>query len=199
MKLFLKLSLLLIIGLTVSSCNKDKDKSDNKEGVVINGVRWAASNVDTPGTFASNPEDAGMLYQWNRNVGWSSTDPMINSNGGTKWDDSTPSGDTWEPENDPCPCGWRVPTAKELGSLTKLNRYWGELNGINGYFFGSGETTLFLPAAGYRHHISGMINFVGMDGLYWSSTINSTGAYISALTRIIHRVAILRQSFVNVV
>ena len=39
------------------------------DGVVINGVRWATRNVDKPGTFAANPEDAGMLYQWNRKVG----------------------------------------------------------------------------------------------------------------------------------
>jgi len=38
-------------------------------GVVINGVKWATRNVDKPGTFVANPEDFGMLYQWNRRVG----------------------------------------------------------------------------------------------------------------------------------
>ena len=47
------------------------------EGVLINGVRWATSNVDMPGTFAANPEDAGLFYQWGSNVGWSSTDPCV--------------------------------------------------------------------------------------------------------------------------
>jgi len=33
-------------------------------GVIINGIKWATRNVDMPGTFAANPEDAGMFYQW---------------------------------------------------------------------------------------------------------------------------------------
>ena len=54
-------------------CKKDSDVTNptlNKR-VVINGVRWATCNVDAPGNFAANPEDAGMFYQWNRKVGWS--------------------------------------------------------------------------------------------------------------------------------
>ena len=89
------------------------------EGVVINGVRWATRNVDAPGRFAANPEDTGMFYRWGRRVGWSSTDPIINSNGGRNW--SNPFDEhwyrTWEKENDPCPTGWRVPTVAELHSL----------------------------------------------------------------------------------
>ena len=55
-------------------------------GVVINGVKWATRNVGEPGKFVANIEDAGMLYQWNRKIGWSSTDPMKDSNGGANWD-----------------------------------------------------------------------------------------------------------------
>ena len=53
-------------------------------GVLINGVRWATRNVDAPGTFTTAPENAGMLYQWNRRVGWSNSEPMVNSNGNAK-------------------------------------------------------------------------------------------------------------------
>ena len=35
------------------------------EGVVIDGIRWATRNVDTPGTFANAPSEAGMFYQFN--------------------------------------------------------------------------------------------------------------------------------------
>jgi len=183
MKHLLNFNLLLVIVLAVSSCNKDKDKDkpEVKGGVVINGVRWATSNVDMPGTFAATPEDAGMFYQWNRKVGWSSTDPLIHSDGGTVWDDSTPTGDTWDPENDPCPCGWRVPTAEEFRKLMLEKGYWGELNGVKGYYFGSGETKMFLPVAGYRHHINGAIINAYMVGYYWSSSVISTGASFSLL------------------
>ena len=155
----------------MSQCgSQEKDKSDDKEGVVIGGIRWATSNVDMPGTFAATPEDAGMFYQWNRKVGWSSTDPMINSDGITKWDDSYPSGDTWEQENDPCPCGWRVPTMEELIRLEKSNSYWDELNGVGGRFFGEKDNILFLPAGGGRNLTTGLINLVGEYGFYWGSS-----------------------------
>jgi len=45
--------------------------------------------VDAPGTFAAKPEDAGMLYLWNRKIGWSDSAQLINSNGGTTWDNIT--------------------------------------------------------------------------------------------------------------
>ena len=184
MKHLLNLSLFLVIGLfIVSSCNKEKEKSTDPEpptppeleGIVINGVRWATCNVDMPGTFAAHPEDAGMFYQWNRKVGWSSTNPLVNSDGGTQWDNTYPSGD-WDPENDPCPHGWRTPTGEELQSLEKAKPQFGELNGVPGCFFGDKSNPLFLPAANGREGISGMSNPGGSEyrncGYYWSSSVN---------------------------
>jgi len=144
--------------------------SEEEEGIVINGVRWATCNVNMPGTFAAKPEDAGMFYQWNRKIGWSSTDPMINSNGGTTWDSSIPTGDSWEKANDPCPMGWRVPTLAEQQSLIAAGSEWTLLNGVNGRYFGSGEQRVFLPAAGYRYDSDGTLSYVGSYGDYWSST-----------------------------
>ena len=128
----------------------------------------------------ANSEDAGMLYQWNRRIGWSSTNPMINSNGGTNWDSSNATGTTWEKANDPCPTGWRVPTLSELRSLADSDSYWGELNGVSGRFLGSEAQTLFLPAAGLRNSDSGTLYHVGTRGFYWSSNANTTAAnYLS--------------------
>ena len=139
------------------------------EGVVINGIRWATCNVDMPGAFAAKPEDAGMFYQWNRPIGWSNTDPMKNSDGGTTWDSSYPAGTTWEKVNDPCPTGWRVPTSDEYQSLLNSNCQWTTLNGVYGRLFGTGNNTIFLPAAGFRYDTTGALGDPSF-GHYWSST-----------------------------
>ena len=159
--------------------------SNSLQGVVINGIRWATRNVDAPGTFASAPEASGMFYQWNRRVGWSSTDPMINFNGGTVWDSSTPTGSIWERANDPCPQGWRVPTQAEiqtLSSTANVSSQWGRMaNGVRGRMFTDIDTgnTLFLPAAGWRNHNFGALNTVGTVGYYWSSTVNGAARHLN--------------------
>jgi len=149
------------------------------EGVIINGIRWATRNVDMPGTFAAKPEDAGMFYQWNRKVGWSVTDPMINSDGDTMWDNSEAVGDIWEEANDPCPPGWRVPTLTELEILKNSGSKWATLNGVNGRIFGSEDNPLFLSATGYRAGSNGDVYAIGILGWYWSGT--TTGIYAYSL------------------
>ena len=142
-------------------------------GVVINGIRWATRNVDAPGTFADNPEDAGMFYQWNRRIGWSSTDPMTDSNGNTVWNSSIPAGTAWTQANDPCPAGWRVPTHQELISLRDAGHEWVSNwndTGINGRLFGTAPNQIFLPAAGDRRSTTGELLLVGSFGSYWTST-----------------------------
>ena len=147
-------------------------------GVVINGIKWATRNVAAPGTFAANPEDAGMFYQWNKKIGWSSTDPMLNTEGGTTWDTIPATGDTWEKANDPCPKGWRVPTHKEHQSLVKSGNEWTTLNGVNGCLFGSGDNTLFLSASVGRHYNNGSLEDVNTYGCYWSSNASGTNGSV---------------------
>jgi len=107
------------------------------------------------------------------------------------WDWRTPKADTlWnsgtesspiKTVNDPCPCGWRVPTAEEFKSLLYEQSEEGELNGIFGRFFGSGENSIFLPAAGIRDFTRGSLYCDSLFGCYWSSSpssySSSTGAY----------------------
>jgi uncharacterized protein (TIGR02145 family) len=95
------------------------------KGIEINGLIWATRNVGAPGTFVENPEDYGMLYQWNRAVGWSSTEPLVNHLGNTgsaSWNPTSPDwAPTWEESNNVCPTGWRVPTSLEfINSITRL-------------------------------------------------------------------------------
>ena len=145
-------------------------------GIVINGIRWAMRNVDRPGTFASRPQSFGMFYQWNRNVGWSATNPMVNSNGGTSWNSTTPGGTSWTVANNPCPPGWRVPTQAELSALNNLPNVWGTLGGVAGRGFGTFPNQVFLPAADGRGRLNGNLGTPGVIGYYWSSTQSSSFA-----------------------
>jgi len=140
------------------------------EWVLIDGIKWATRNVDAPGMFAAKPEDPGMFYQWDRKVGWSSTDPLINSDGGFIWDGSSTDGDTWEKANDPCPPGWRVPIYEEQVSLLNSGSEAATLNGIKGRYFGNGEQRVFFPAVGYRRASDGKLYSAGIAGGYWNST-----------------------------
>ena len=137
-------------------------------GVVIGGKKWATRNVGAPGKFATAPQDPGMFYQWNRNIGWSSSNPLVNSNGSYVWDSTYPTGTSWTSANNPCPAGWRVPTINELRNLVNAGYYWTNAP-TNGLIFGSGSNTIFLPAAGDRDP-NGALSDVGSWGYYWSST-----------------------------
>jgi uncharacterized protein (TIGR02145 family) len=178
------------------SCEKDDDDKNSKEensnpftydeGAVINGVKWATRNVDVPGSFAANPEDAGMFYQWNSKIGWSSVDPMVNSSGGTTWG-SPASSDTWQVTNDPSPSGWRVPTFAEIQSLLDTEKVVHESttqNGQKGMLFTDkiSGVSIFLPTAGYRRYSNGTlyppVDSDDLRGNYWSSSWhNVNGAY----------------------
>jgi len=133
--------------------------------VWIDSVCWATRNVDAPGTFVENPEDPGMFYQWNRSTSWPATGNV------TGWDNSIPTGTTWETANNVCPAGYRVPTADEIRSLINFGSRWTTQNGVSGREFGSGDNTIFLPAVGYHRNSDGTLYNVGSpQGYYWSST-----------------------------
>jgi hypothetical protein len=143
-------------------------------GVVINGVKWATRNVDKPGTFAAKPTDAGMLYQYNRKLGWSATNPIVNSNGGTEWDNGTPSTVPWEKTNDPCPAGWQLPYHAKLTLFDTdlVSNEWTSVNGVSGRKFtdkASGNS-IFLPAAGTRSSFG--VFDAGIYGSYYSGAID---------------------------
>ena len=159
--------------LFVSCDNDDPTPEPEPQGVLINGVRWATSNVDAPGTFAATPESRGMLFQWGSRRAWNTTDPEISGD----WPFS-PSGTTWVREDDPCPPGWRIPTEDQLRSLYDAGSIWTTRYGVYGRLFGTAPHQIFLPAAGRRLGLfGGSLSFVHRAGHYWSNTqISSTSA-----------------------
>ena len=169
------------VNLSSEAIQGEIDLSLLDEGVVINGVRWATRNVDKPGTFATNPENAGMLFQWNRRVGWSATDPMINSDGGTDWDSTEPERTELKKSNDPSPVGWRIPTEEEFYKLLdteKVTNEWTTLNGVNGRKYTDIATgkSIFLPVTSIRLPNGSLYygdDTDGAFGWYWSSTLCS--------------------------
>jgi len=152
--------------------NKQNSNSTYDKGIVINGVKWATRNVDKPGTFAANPEDAGMLYQWNRKKAWATTGEVGWDTGWEDYDGIT----AWEKANDPSPIGWHVPTLDEIKTLfdtDKVNNEWTSINGINGRKFidRANGSFIFLPSVCSRSSRDGSIlSDAGLVGSYWSST-----------------------------
>jgi uncharacterized protein (TIGR02145 family) len=159
--------------------------AQNDNGVEINGVIWATRNVDAPGTFAANPEDAGMFYQWNRNVGWSSTDPLISTPVGNTWNSSIPTDDSWdETANNISPANWHIPTINELNSLLdaeKVIHTFPTQNGVSGLLITDrfSGNTLFLPAVGTRTANNGALSDAG-NGYYWINAryLNNGASYL---------------------
>lgn len=161
----------LCIIASMISCRPQASAS-NGDGVVINGVRWARCNVNTPGTFADNPEDAGMFYCWNSEKAWPATGELLDTSSYYKLNYTE-----WEKVNDPSPVGWRLPTIEDFERLydtEKVTHKWTVRKGVKGQLFTDIATgnSIFLPAAGYRDTNGGesSVHWAEMSGFYWSST-----------------------------
>ena len=160
----------------VSVKQTPKYEDDNGEWVLINGVRWAISNVGIPGFFVSNPEEYGEYYQWNKGT----TDFLfMDDYHNSDYSKST----SWLPTNDPTPPGYRLPTFVQIESLaneTYVKYEWTTFNGVWGgkYTNIASGKWIFLPAAGYRDGGNdGKLSDVGTKGYYWSCTQNGSVDY----------------------
>ena len=118
MKKYVFLAAAAVSALLLASCSQDEP--EDLPGILINGVRWAPTNVAAPGVFATSVFDAGLHYQWGRRTGWlgSSDDtPPVSSPAGETWNSIPEAGVQWEAAADPCPEGWRLPTQKDFEKL----------------------------------------------------------------------------------
>ncbi len=137
----------------------------------------------------------GDLYQWGRfadghHCRESDTTSIVATtalpNQQNQWDGkligdlsdwlSTPNDDLWQGTdglNNPCPNGFRLPTAAELQE--ERNSWTGGYN-KNGAF----ASPLKLTATGARNHITGQPFLAGLFGYYWSSTVSGSDARVLA-------------------
>jgi hypothetical protein len=195
----------VVIGLAsitmFSGCDLDDEEEDNEteepeeevvipisndiEGVVINGIRWATRNIDESGRFTSHYGQTGRYFQWNRIKAW--TGSMDKKN----WDDTSDAGPVWEKLNDPSPEGWRLPTLDDFEKLFDTEKVtiewvWVMEYSIYGTKF-TDETNgnaIFLPIKGFLNDFDGTPLLTAAGGLYWTGTpheLEETFAYAVGL------------------
>jgi uncharacterized protein (TIGR02145 family) len=137
--------------------------------------------------FTPSADLNGDYYQWGSKTPAATRDAIIDtwSNiapAGWYGDNSTATDAKVKSDNDPCPAGYRVPTYDEWEGVFTYNikTNIGDMSisdptNWTGCMYGD---NLFLPAAGYRDHISGALNYRGHLGDYWSSRMyDATYAY----------------------
>jgi|GEM_PF-3214291 len=155
--------------------------ADEQSSVTINGITWARTNVDDFGTFVhfldrTNP---GKFFQFNRPTAYSVIDGRAEPP--LKYEIIEENSD-WSILNDPCPCGWRVPTRDEMANLRASGFQW--INEPRGAWFGTDAQTatfdtpgnaIFLLAGGRIMYDTMMFqssfrfSTITVSGVYWTS------------------------------
>jgi len=162
--------------------------------VQIGDLLWAPVNA---GYLPSRPY--GLLYQWHRKYGQDySPNPLFVqgpvhisvanniTNRNTFYFNVEPNYDcissqqsSWSmsSEYNPCPDGWRVPTAEEFQNLigSGYTYYANGLDNLPGFWIGGKHDTdlsgsVFFPLAGYRRNDTSNL-FRESVGNYWSSSV----------------------------
>ena len=155
-----------------------------------NTLAWLDRNLGASQVAASSTDSDsyGDLYQWGRltdghQIRTSGTTGTLSTTDepghsdfilstATPYDWRNPqNGNLWQGENgtnNPAPPGWRLPTDPEWDTERQS---WGSNNRVGA--FGS---PLKLPWPGNRTRSDGSINNVGVNGFYWSSTVDGSNA-----------------------
>ena len=188
--LFFAVLTLAALSAGLVSCESDnlKDSSKTHEWVDLGlSVKWATCNVG-----ATKPEEYGNYYAWGE------TEPKTTYDWSTyKWCNGSYDTQTkYNTSNIYCTVdnktvldleddaaranrggAWRMPTDAEWTELRENCTWtWTTKNGVNGYEVKSktNGNSIFLPAAGYRDDLAGV---VGDYGCYWSSSLCTDISY----------------------
>ena len=191
MKKFILIAMMLHICAYVSS--QRAALSDYKAVKAKDGRMWLDRNLGAE-RVANSSDDSlsyGDLYQWNRsNDGHQKRNSEVSDKGPVSEPSEAgsffytaeiffyvwtfplitqPVGkekNVWSADANPCPRGFRVPTADEWQNL--LNQE-GIINASSAF-----SSTLKLPAAGFRDSNNGKLFSLGKAGSYWSSSLQGS-------------------------
>ena len=151
------------------------------------GKTWMDRNLGASRAATSSTDAAayGDLYQWGRGADGhqlrnSATSTILSSSNqpgnsnfiiapNEPYDWRNPqNSNLWQGvngTNNPCPSGYRLPTATELN---EERASWVSQNSEGAF-----ASPLKLPTAGYRNFTNGSLSFVNSEGWYWTSTTSA--------------------------
>jgi uncharacterized protein (TIGR02145 family) len=161
------------------------------------GDTWMDRNLGADQVATSSTDQAayGDLYQWGRFADGhqcrtspttstlSSTDQpghgdFITSNSGANWDWRSPQNtNLWQGVNgvnNPCPNGYRLPTAAEWENERAS---WTSSNAAGAF-----DSPLKFSMGGFRYYHNASIDYVGESGNYWSSNAGTENSYFFFFT-----------------
>lgn len=139
---------------------------------------WQGENgYESATTFYKYADGSKFNYDW------------IYEGNDSFWNHGTEENPVKNAQFDPCPVGWRIPTAFEFKSLIGyVNREWNNISEWNGYLFfedvasddlGNAPSTLFLPAGGRLNVVDGMAYDRNIEAYYWTNTASDgNSAYL---------------------
>lgn len=201
--MFLKNSVFILFLTILFSCKKSVNeiKKDNpavlnfKTVVGANGRVWMDRNLGASqvATSSTDTNSYGDLYQWGRGADGhqlrisnttstlSDKDSPGNSlfitNSSTPFDwRTTHEANLWQGLNginNPCPSGFRLPTAAEWDA-ERLS--WTSISALGAF-----TSSLKLPLAGIRSGANGSLISVNTFGYYWSSSVSVNGYFAQNL------------------